>query len=148
MIKPIADDFPEEFQKTKIQAFTAVFDKQIEELVQIMNGAVIAAIDDAEGVVLDGIGDRVGLTRAQATARVTTPAQNPVSDDDYRKLLKQQIVKNSSNCNLNDVIKCVLEWDETGGASNDSVNPAQILVTGDVTRDMLPVAAGVNTVIS
>ena len=146
MIKPIADDFPEEFRKTNIEAFTAAFDKQIAELVQVMNSAVIVAIDDAEGIVLDWIGDRVGLTRTQATARVNTPAQYPVDDDDYRKLLKQQIVKNSSNCNLDDVLKCVLTWDENGGAAN-SVNPAEIVVSGDVTNDMLPVAAGVNTTI-
>jgi hypothetical protein len=146
MIKPIADDFPTEFHKDKIEAFTAAFDRQIEELTEAMNSAVIVALDDAEGIVLDWIGDRVGLTRQQATGRVISPSQYPVGDEDYRKLIRQQIIKNSSNCCLDDVLKCVKGWDSSGGAAN-SVNPAEIIVSGNVTRDMLPVAAGVNTMI-
>ena len=145
-IRPIADDFPDEFKQPNIEGFVAAFDKQIAELVTVMNQATIVAIDDASGITLDWIGERVGLTRLQATERVTTPGSYPVDDDDYRKLLKQQIIKNSSNCNLDDVLKCILEWDENGGADNDSVHPATIIVSGDATRDMLPIAAGVNKI--
>ena len=148
MIKPIADEFPDEFQKPNIIAFTQAFDRQIAEVIAALNGITVVALDDATGVMLDNIGSKVGLTRLQATARVPSPDSYPVGDDDYRKLLKQQIIKNSSNCSFDDALKCVLEWNDAGTLATTISAYASLTATGGVSRDMLAVPGGVTVITS
>ena len=83
-------------QKEKLEAFLAVFLKQIQELeVSAFQIKLNRALDTAVGVQLDGLGEIIGLAR------------EGLDDDAYRDRLRGQILVNITNGRAEELIAMV-----------------------------------------
>lgn len=92
---------PQQFQnKERIAALIEAFAVEIDQLREVFADIIASRdIDTAIGAQLDGIGDIVCLTRAEAVAKYGIE----MTDDIYRLFLKYQMLRNTNQCTLSDL---------------------------------------------
>lgn len=92
-------------------------------------------IKTALGKQLDGIGDIVVLTRADAGKLLGDPIPFDILEDDiYRKYLIYKVLKNTCNCTYPDIIRAFkMFWDRPLYYSEDPEQPATMIFdTGEM----------------
>ncbi|MBQ7445901.1 MAG: hypothetical protein IJS71_08235 [Clostridia bacterium] len=143
-IKAISADFPGEFQTPNTMAFTAAFDTQISEISTLFGTLKsIKSIDSASGRSLDLLGSTIGLTRKNAaliTSGILT--EYPITDANYRKLLKMQALKNGAIGTCDEVDRSLKLWNPNYGLL--SAGNTAITVAGDINEEMIVKPAGVS----
>lgn len=92
---------PQQFQnKERIAALIGAFADEIDQLREVFTEIITSrGIDAATGAQLDGIGDIVCLTRAEAVAKYGIE----ITDEIYRLFLKYTMLRNTNQCTLTDL---------------------------------------------
>ena len=108
-------DLVEQFrEQPNIEALAAVIARQLQDVFTFYEQLRTERdVHTAEGKQLDGVGNIVDLTRAQAGLLSGDPIPYDVMDDDkYRKFLIWKILKNTSHTTYPDIIKAFkMFWD-------------------------------------
>lgn len=135
ILKDWLRDMPQQFQgKEKIEILANAFAKQMSEIEQVytdLNEKTL--IDTATGKTLDYIGDILSLTRRDATEIVRKAKNVELNDELYRKTLKWQALKSTSECSYEDIVKSVMIMWDTDNLSYIESAPAVIdLDLGDI----------------
>jgi len=111
------DDLPEQFKgKHNITVLLKAVARQLEDLYAFYYQLqTMRSLQAAEGAQLDGIGDIVALSRAQALAiSKLADVDVPMDDDTYRLYLTWKIALNTSDCTHADRHRALrLFWDRT-----------------------------------
>ena len=97
----IEKDTLEQFRsQPNIQVLHDVFAKQLQDVYDFfMQLKLHRWIHDASGKQLDGVGDIVVLSRAEASEFAKAAGMGDASDDEvYRKYLYYKVLKNTNNC--------------------------------------------------
>lgn len=106
-------DLPQQFQnKEKIEVMIRAFARQIEEVYQTFEDVKEKTkLENAVGKVLDGVGDKLVLSRRDATAIIRKSRNYELTDELYRRILKYQRLKLSSDCTYEDIMAAIsLIW--------------------------------------
>lgn len=92
---------PQQLQgKERITALIEAFAVELDQLRKVFAEIITSrGIDTATGAQLDGIGDIVCLTRAEAVAKYGIE----MTDEIYRLFLKYQMLRNTNQCTLTDL---------------------------------------------
>ena len=132
-LEKLKKDLLEQFRgKTNIEVFQKALARQLENLYRFFYElCVLRSLQTAEGTQLDGIGDIVVLTRAQALIVSKTANQPvPMNDETYRLYLAWKINLNTSSCTHRDVYQALkMFWDKPIFYSEDPNYPATIFLT-------------------
>lgn len=100
-------DLPCQFrEKAKIRGLLSALSKQLDGVQQFFSEInLLRSVDTAAGVQLDGIGDIVCLSRADALS--LSAGAMSMGDETYRKWLKYKIAVNTSNGTYADIMNAV-----------------------------------------
>ena len=128
------DDLPEQYKgKPNIAAFNKAAARQFSELrAFFMQLMTLLSLRECEGRQLDGIGDIVGLSRADALMMAQLASKNvPMDDDLYRLYLIWKMNLNTSDCTHKDVYRAIkMFWEQTPIYYSESIDrPATIKYT-------------------
>ncbi len=108
-------DMPQQFQgKRNIEILIRALARQMEEVETVLREInTLTDIDTARGKNLDYVGDIVCMSRKEAGELVNRRFPEPViSDEQYRKYLKYQVLRNTSDCTYADIMKAIdILWD-------------------------------------
>ncbi len=108
-------DMPQQFQgKRNIEILIRALARQMEEVETVLREInTLTDIDTACGKNLDYVGDIVCMSRKAAGELVNRRFPEPViSDEQYRKYLKYQVLRNTSDCTYADIMKAIdILWD-------------------------------------
>lgn len=107
-------DMPAQFwNKHNIDVLLQSYSKQFAEIYEVCEQLKNRLdIDNSSGVLLDGIGDILTMTRKGAYEILKT---NRMDDDKYRKVLHYQALKESSDATYEDIMKSLkLLWNPGG----------------------------------
>lgn len=131
-------DLIEQFRgKPNIEALLRVLETQLDELYAFFDDLRdLRNVADAMGNQLDGIGDIVELTRADAgsLSAIANPGQN-LDDEVYRTFLFYKIWKNTNTCTYPDIIKSFqMFWDLPLYYSEDPDEPATMILSSDILK--------------
>lgn len=131
----LKDDLVEQFRgKPNIDALMEVVGEQLQDLYEFFYDLKARrSIEEAEGAQLDGVGDIVVLSRAEAgqLASKTNPGE-AVTDDLYRKFLIYKVLKNTNRCTYPDIIKSFqMFWEKPLYYSEDPDTPATMIFETD-----------------
>ena len=104
------NDIPEQFKRKKnIEILFKAFSRKLEEVKKVFEDInKYTDIDTAIGVNLDGVGDILSLTRRDATEIIREASNYELHDELYRKILKYQKLKLSSECTYDDIMSAIL----------------------------------------
>ena len=143
----IEKDTLEQFRsQPNIQVLHDVFAKQLQDVYDFfMQLKLHRWIHDASGKQLDGVGDIVVLSRAEASEFAKAAGMGDASDDEvYRKYLYYKVLKNTNNCTYPELIKAFrMFWEKPLYYSEDPEYPATmfldtgILAPEDHAEDLL-----------
>lgn len=143
----IEKDTLEQFRgQPNIQVLHDVFAKQLQDVYDFfMELKLHRWIHDASGKQLDGVGDIVVLSRAEASEFAKAAGLGDASDDEvYRKYLYYKVLKNTNNCTYPELIKAFrMFWEKPLYYSEDPEYPATmfldtgILAPEDHAEDLL-----------
>lgn len=109
-----SQDMPAQFwNKHNIDVILRSYSRQLAELYEVCEQLKNRLdIDSSSGVLLDGIGDILTMTRKGAYEILKT---NKMDDDKYRKVLHYQALKESSDATYEDIMKSMrLLWNPEG----------------------------------
>ena len=134
-------DLLEQFRdKNHIEDFVEVVGTQLNEVYAFFEELVaLRAINNAEGIQLDRIGDIVVLTRKEAAILAGfTDEEGYLNDATYRKYLIYKILKNTCNSTYYDILKCMkMFWgDHELKYREDPKEPATIIFDFDASPDL------------
>jgi len=138
-IAKLRDDLPEQFKdKDNIRIFNEALGRQLDELYKFYYDLnILRSLQTAEGAQLDGIGDIVCLSRAEAL--IISKMANmlvPMDDAMYRLYLTWKINLNTSNCTYRDVHRALkMFWDKPLYYEEIPEHPATMFFK---THDMSP----------
>lgn len=147
-IKTLKDDLVEQFKdKEKILSLVSVLGEQLDAVhlfyEQLLNERVL---NNAVGKQLDGIGEIVALSRAEATQLAKKlEGIEEITDDIYRKYLVYKILKNTCNSTYYDIMNAInMFWDGPPiKYSEDFSMPATILLDYEAEGDYGQKAANI-----
>lgn len=105
------NDLPTQFQhKGKIEAVISAFSKQISEIYMVFE-EIDNLTDVDKSKNLDFVGDIACVTRKDAYEILRKEKGVVLTDEEYRKVIKYSILKNSSECTYEDIMKSIkLLW--------------------------------------
>ena len=124
--------------KPNIEIFQKALARQLDALhAFFIELLTLRWLNTAVGVQLDGIGDIVVLSRAEALVLSQLAGLNvPMDDDTYRRYLAWKIALNTSDCTHTDVYNALrMFWDTPLFYSEDINHPATIIFN---TPDLTP----------
>lgn len=128
----IEKDTLEQFRgQPNIQVLHDVFAKQLQDVYDFfMQLKLHRWIHDASGKQLDGVGDIVVLSRAEASEYAKAAGLGDASDDEvYRKYLYYKVLKNTNNCTYPELIKAFrMFWEKPLYYSEDPEYPATMFL--------------------
>ena len=132
----LLDDLLEQFRgKPKIAAFQRAIARQLGELYAFFYEIYTKQwINQAEGIQLDGIGNIVDLSRADALVWAAMAGQNvPMEDDLYRLYLWFKIFLNTSDGTYSDVARTLQKfWPDVKFFYSEHINiPATMFFTSE-----------------
>lgn len=138
MVDRLKADLIEQFKgKPNIEALIQAFEVQLEAVYQFFDDLRdLRAVSVAMGNQLDGVGDIVDLTRADAGAlsAIANPGQI-LDDETYRTFLFYKIWKNTNTCTYPDIIKSFqMFWDLPLYYSESPDEPATMILSSDILR--------------
>lgn len=126
-------DMPQQFQGLpRIEALITAFARQLQEIQNVVDDLEkLTDIDTATGQNLDMVGNIVSLTRKEATSIIRQASDDVLTDDMYRKALRYKLLKNSSECTYEDIMKAVsLLWDTSSISYKEPEDrPATVLLS-------------------
>ena len=130
----LRSDLPEQFKgKPNIEALQGAFAKSLEEVYEFLAELnTLRRLKTAEGAELDGIGDIVAMSRADALAVSRSAGINvPMDDSNYRLYLTFKIHLNTNECTHKDLFRAFrMFWSGTPlYYSEDLSYPATIFIT-------------------
>ncbi len=136
-VESLKKDLIEQFKgKANIESIIEVFGRQFQEVYnffeQLKNERNVYT---AVGKQLDGVGDIVDMTRAEAGRLAGNPIPFDVIDDEtYRLYLIYKILKNTCDCTYPDIIKAFrMFWDRPLYYTEDPEQPATMIFdTGEM----------------
>lgn len=131
-ISGLLTDLVEQFKgKPHITALMETVGTQLQDLADFYKSLQTdRSIQAAQGAQLDGIGDIVQLSRAEAgkLASIAFPGE-PVNDETYRKYLVYKILANTNTCTYPDLIRSLrMFWDKPLYYSEDPEHPATMFL--------------------
>lgn len=106
----IVDDFPSQFQDMPhIEWLADAVCIELDALRQMFADLPkLLDLDAAHDKILDGLGDIVVLSRAQAGLLAKNGITFPVIEDErYRRFIRYKILKNTSICNIEDILNAI-----------------------------------------
>lgn len=129
-------DLVEQFRgHPNIGAVMEAVEEQLREVADFFNDLrELRNLQKAIGAQLDGAGDIIVLTRAEAgqLASLTNPGE-AVTDEVYRKYLVYKVLKNTNTCTYPDIIKAFqMFWEKPLYYSEDPAEPATMIFRTDV----------------
>lgn len=128
----IEKDTLEQFRgQPNIQVLHDVFAKQLQDVYDFfMQLKLHRWIHDATGKQLDGVGDIVVLSRAEASEYAKAAGLGDASNDEvYRKYLYYKVLKNTNNCTYPELIKAFrMFWEKPLYYSEDPEYPATMFL--------------------
>lgn len=108
-------DMPQQFHgKRNIEILIRALARQMEEVETVLREInTLTDIDTAHGKNLDYVGGIVCMSRKEAGELVNRRFPEPViSDEQYRKYLRYQVLRNTSECTYADIMKAIdILWD-------------------------------------
>lgn len=136
----VEKDTLEQFRgQPNIQVLHDVLAKQLQDVYDFfMQLKLHRWIHDAVGKQLDGVGDIVVLSRAEASEYAKAAGLGDASDDEvYRKYLYYKVLKNTNNCTYPELIKAFrMFWEKPLYYHEDPEYPATMFLdTGILTPD-------------
>ena len=137
-------DMVEQFRgKPNIEVLMDALAVQLQEVYDFYRQIeTMCSLDTAVGKQLDGVGDIVVLSRAEASqlAGFTKNPEEVIDDDNYRKYLIFKVLKNTCDCTYPDIIKAFrMFWDGPLYYSEDPEYPATMIMrTGTLNPDTPP----------
>lgn len=136
----VEKDTLEQFRgQPNIQVLHDVLAKQLQDVYDFfMELKLHRWIHDATGKQLDGVGDIVVLSRAEASEYAKAAGLGDASDDEvYRKYLYYKVLKNTNNCTYPELIKAFrMFWEKPLYYSEDPEYPATMFLdTGILTPE-------------
>ena len=136
----VEKDTLEQFRgQPNIQVLHDVLAKQLQDVYDFfMQLKLHRWIHDAVGKQLDGVGDIVVLSRAEASEYAKAAGLGDASDDEvYRKYLYYKVLKNTNNCTYPELIKAFrMFWEKPLYYSEDPEYPATMFLdTGILTPE-------------
>jgi len=147
-IKRLQEDLLEQFKgRPKIDALLQVIGRQFNDVFRFYEQIRTETdIDNAVGQQLDGIGDIVVLSRAEAGKLLTgqEATSNP-DDETYRRYLIYKILKNTCDCTYADIMKAIgMFWKGPPlRYSEDPDKPATICFDFEASKDLADQALGI-----
>lgn len=131
-------DLIEQFRgKPNIAALLEAIGAQLQAVAQFFDALrTQRAISTSVGAQLDGVGDIVVLSRAQAgqLASVTSPGE-AITDDTYRKYLIYKVLKNTNICTYPEIIQSFqMFWEKPLFYEEDPERPATMIFHTGVLR--------------
>lgn len=131
-ISGLLTDLVEQFKgKPHITALMETVGTQLQDLADFYKSLQTdRSIQAAQDAQLDGIGDIVQLSRAEAgkLASIAFPSE-PVNDETYRKYLVYKILANTNTCTYPDLIRSLrMFWDKPLYYSEDPEHPATMFL--------------------
>lgn len=137
----LKQDLAEQFKdKHHIDALMDVIGKQLNDVKLFYDQLKTQrSIENAIGKQLDGAGDIVVLTRAEAARLVgDIQAPNELSDDLYRQYLMYKVLKNTCDCTYYDIMKAVqMFWKgPTLRYTEEEAYPATIIFDFDASNEL------------
>ena len=131
-ISGLLTDLVEQFKgKPHITALMETVGAQLQDLADFYKSLQTdRSIQAAQGAQLDGIGDIVQLSRAEAgkLASIAFPGE-PVNDETYRKYLVYKILANTNTCTYPDLIRSLrMFWDKSLYYSENPAHPATMFL--------------------
>lgn len=138
MVDRLRADLIEQFKdKPNIEALLQSFEVQLESVYQFFDDLRdLRAVGIAMGNQLDGIGNIVDLTRADAgsLSSIANPGQI-LDDETYRTFLYYKIWKNTNTCTYPDIIKSFqMFWDLPLYYSESPEEPATMILSSDILK--------------
>ena len=133
-LEKLRRDLLEQFKdKPNIEVLQEALAKELEEVHKFFDELnTLRWLQTAEGVQLDGIGDIVVMSRAEALVVSRMAGVNiPMDDDNYRLYLTFKIHLNTNECTYSDVFRALkMFWARTPlYYSEDPNQPATIIIT-------------------
>ena len=147
-IKRLQDDLLEQFKgRPKIDALLQVIGRQFNDVFRFYEQIRTETdIDNAVGQQLDGIGDIVVLSRAEAGKMINGEgATNDLDDETYRRYLIYKILKNTCDCTYSEMMKAIrMFWNGPPlRYSEDPNKPATICFEFEASKDLADQALGI-----
>lgn len=129
-------DLAEQFRgMPRIEALMEVIGDELQEVKDFFDAIREQRImSNAVGAQLDGVGDIVVLSRAEAAdmAAIANPGA-AMTDEVYRKYLIYKVLRNTNTCTYKDVISSFkMFWDKPLYYSEDPEQPATMIFETDV----------------
>ena len=141
-IQKLKSDLLEQFRgMTNIEALLEVVGEQLNDVSQFFEQIELETdVRFAKGKQLDGIGDIVSLTRADVAQYLQEQNSDVLAadvfeeDDIYRQYLMYKILKNTSACTYDEIVKALkVFWDGPLKYSEDPDLPATMIFdTGEI----------------
>ena len=129
----LKQDLVEQFKDLpNLNALMEVFGEQFQDLADFYESLRTQRnMDNAVGKQLDGVGDIVVLSRAEAGDLASFPSPDTVLDDElYRKFLRYKAFKNTNNTTYSDILRSFsMFWDKPLYYSEDPSEPATMIFT-------------------
>lgn len=130
-IQKLRDDLVEQFRgQPNIEAVIYAVGRQLQEVSDFYDALrTQRSIEKAVGAQLDGAGDIVVLSRAEAgqLASITSPGE-AVTDETYRRYITYKVLKNTNICTYWDIIRAFqMFWDRPLYYSEDPETPATMI---------------------
>lgn len=134
-------DLAEQFKgKMNIEALMDVIGVQLDEISEFYEQLKTErTLDVAIGQQLDGVGDIVVLSRAEAAILAGQALSAvPLSDEKYRKYLIYKVMKNTCNSTYYDIVRCInMFWNgPTLKYTEDPEIPATIIFDFDASSEL------------
>lgn len=129
-------DLVEQFRgQPNIDALVEVLAKQLSDVFEFYKQLRFSRwLESSEGKQLDGIGDIVCLTRAQA-AVLSGKQMYVMEDEDYRNFLAYKIMLNTTHTTYPDIISSIrMFYDKPLYYSEDLDKPATIIFTAEAIK--------------
>lgn len=135
----LQDDFPEQFHhQSKIRVLVEAMAKQLNDVYAFFNSLIADRIlSTAVGAQLDGIGDIVKLTRAEAMG--LSDGSREMDDELYRRYLAYKISVNTATCTVQDIYSAIAMFaKDVAVYKEDPEHPATItLILSDELEAMM-----------
>lgn len=138
MVDYLTADIIEQFKgKPNIQAVLSAFERQLQEVYDFYDDLRdLRTVSASIGKQLDGIGDIVELTRADAGSLSAIANPGQILDDEvYRTFLYYKIWKNTNTCTYPDIIKSFqMFWDKELYYSESPNEPATMILSSGILK--------------
>lgn len=134
--KKMVDDLVEQFKgKKNLGALAEAIDRQMQDVAAFFRQLRDErSVNAAVGAQLEGVGDIVVLTRQEAgkLANLAEPGMELLDDEEYRKYIIYQILRNTCDCTYPDIIRSFrMFWPKPLYYSEDPEYPATMVLQTD-----------------